>query len=228
MARIDGFDVASYPGDDLFRQMRQFGFRVVCFYLAHKPGHPDTTWSRPRRDRLANQGWGFLPTYAGLQIGSHSLSAAHGRQHADEAMQYAASAGFLEGSVLYLDLEDGTVPSGAYADYVTAWIARVKAGNYMPALYCSHLLTTWAFEHVDVVWSFRIPSNTKGKTYDPSNLPSARIDARCIATQYRQEIKLRGVDLPPSADRGIDLDLCAVADPSHVSIVSHRLRLDIA
>jgi hypothetical protein len=223
-SQINGFDCYSYPGDDRVAWLRGAGqFRVSVCYLAHAPKKKDSSWI-DKRGYLAAGGWGFLPTYVGLQIGSDSASASAGTAHGLEAIGLMKEAGFALNSIVYLDLEDGTEPSGSYEAYIRAWIASVAAEGFSPGIYCSHILVGWARKLTQFVWSFHVPRHTEGDTYDPGNLPTASIDDGCIATQYRQNVNLKGLQIPGVVDSGgIDLNLCAVADPSNLASVSHAL-----
>ena len=222
---INGMDVSHYPGDANMAWLRANGaFRVTGFYLTHWPMKPDKSWLK-KRQTLAGLGWGFLPTYVGLQSGSAGLNAQNGARDAGEAVNLMGQAGFPTSSVIYLDIEDGGTPAAAFDAYISAWVAAVAKLKFTPAFYCSHNLIAWARRKSDIVWSFRVPEGTNGETYDPTNLPAAKIDKNCIATQYRQEIKLKGLTIPPSVDKGIDLDLCQVPDPSNFAAVHHALGL---
>jgi hypothetical protein len=220
---INGFDCAHYPGDDIMDWLRNNGgFRVTGLYLTHWPNKPDNSWIS-KRSYLAGRGWGFFPTYVGLQIESSNLNSQTGATHALEAAQLMQSAGFAASSVVYLDMESGDTPSGGYADYIQGWLTTVKNSQFNPGLYCSHLLTTWALQRTPLVWSFQVPNGTKGQTYDPAQLPTASINGKCVATQYLQDIKLQGLTVPPSVDDGLDLDICAIPDPSHLATIAHSL-----
>jgi hypothetical protein len=226
--KINGFDCDHYPGDERILWLRQHGgFRVSVCYLAHAPNSHDPTWIG-KRAFLAAHGFGFLPTYVGLQRQSKGLGHDAGTTHGKEAANLMKSAGFAETSIVYLDLEDGTVPLPAseYDAYIRGWVASVSADGFTPGIYCSHLLVAYARKLTSFIWSFHVPSHTEGKTYDPANLPAASIDPYCIATQYRQNVNLQGLQIPAAVDKGgIDLDLCAVADPSSLAAVSHVLEL---
>jgi Domain of unknown function (DUF1906) len=222
-----GFDCYSYPGDPAIAWLRLHGqFRVAGFYLSHSPTKLDKTWTNDVRANLASAGWGFFPIYVGLQEGNAGLGSANGTAHGRAAVDLMTSAGFSTGSVVYLDLEQGDKPTGSYAAYIVAWIAAVKAKNFSPGIYCSHRFSDWSRQQTQTVWSFHIPSNTSGQSYDPDNLPAGLIDPGCIATQYRQNIKLNGLTIPKRVDSGgLDLNLCAVADPSNLASVQHALGL---
>jgi hypothetical protein len=223
---IYGFDTDHYPGDASLGWLRiQAQLRVSVCYLAHQPGSSDPTWISKVAYLKAN-GWGLLPTYAGLQILSAGLSAASGARHAAEAVQLMSNAGFAPSSIVYLDLEDGTPPAGDYLDYIKAWISTVTAKGFTPALYCSHRIVDDVRPLTPIVWSFHIPNGTEGLTYDPTALPTGSVDPNCIATQYRQKVYLRGLAIPASVDsEGLDLNVCLVADPSNYASVSHALQI---
>jgi hypothetical protein len=225
MACVNGFDCYSYPGDNAVTWLRQHGqFRVMGFYLSHSPSKLDKSWTKGLRQTLAAGGWGFFPTYVGLQKGEKGLNSSNGTAHARAAADLMLVAGFSTSSIIYLDLEQGDVPAGSYADYVTAWVSAVGATNFTPGIYCSHRVSTWALHQTPFVWSFHVPLGTDGQSYDPDNLPTGIIDQRCIATQYRQNIKLKGLNIPKSVDSGgLDLNLCSVADPSNLPSAQHSL-----
>lgn len=223
---VHGFDCDHYPGDAPLGWLRiQAQFRVSVCYLAHEPGSPDPTWTS-KVAYLRSNGWGLLPTYAGLQINSHELSAANGTRDGEEAATLMSDAGFAPTSIVYLDLEDGTPPSGNYLAYIKSWIAAVTAKGFTPALYCSHVIVENVRPLTPIIWSFHIPDGTEGQTYDPTALPKGAIDASCIATQYRQKVNLSGLTIPASVDsEGIDINVSAVADPSNYASVSHALQI---
>jgi hypothetical protein len=227
MATVYGFDCYSYPGDSSVAWLRDHGqFRVMGFYLSHSPSKLDKTWTSGVRATLAAAGWGFLPTYVGLQKGSVGLNATNGKAHGQKAAHLMSTAGFSSSSIVYLDLEEGDTPSGGYAAYVLSWISSVKTAGFTPGIYCSHLFSDWSLQQTPFVWSFHVPARTDGQTYDPDNLPRGLIDPGCIATQYRQNIKLNGLKIPKSVDSGgLDLNLCAVPDPSNLASAQHALNI---
>jgi hypothetical protein len=221
---IFGFDCDHYPGDPAVTWLRGHQFRVSGLYLAHEPGQQDSSWIS-KCAYLRSNGWGFFPTYVGLQIRSTEANATTGVRDGREAATMMGDAGFSPASAVYLDLEDGTEPSGAYLEYIQSWVSTIKSQGFAPALYCSYLLINWARSVTPIVWSFRIPLHTDGETYDPNNLPTGAVDTYCIATQYRQQINLSGLTIPAGVSDGIDLNLCLVADPSNLASISHVLQV---
>src|SRR5262249_45515541 len=69
------------------------------------------------------------------------------------------------------------------------------------------------------LWTFRLPLGTRGDTYPPDQIPKGVIANGAIATQYRQDVFVRGKTTK------IDLDVATVADPSHVPSVTQALGL---
>ena len=214
-----GFDVASYPGDGVVAWLWAHEFRISGFYLNHHRGGEDDSWIS-RRALLANAGWGLAPLYLGWQTvdphgrplppPSDPLGAA--AADAAEAVRLMGKAGFAAGSAVYCDVEDGAVPSGAYDSYLTALFSGIRAANFSPAVYCSHLCVRWATGKGVPCWSFHIPAHSEA-AIDPGDLPSGTIDPGCIGTQFRQNVHLPGL---PTA---IDLDCFSVPDPSNSSAV---------
>jgi hypothetical protein len=211
-----GFDVATYPGDAAVGWLWIHGFRVAGFYLNHHRGGEDDTWIS-RRSKLVSSGWGLAPLYLGWQTvdnrGNHlpppSDPSGTASIDAAEAAKLMNKAGFDPGSVVYFDLEDGSLPMGNYDEYLSAWFDRVRMQNFMPAVYCSHHLISWASDKRVPCWSFNIPFKNGGP-YDPGDLPVA-LDPGCLGTQFRQEVHLNGLPLR------LDLDCFVVPDPSSAS-----------
>jgi Domain of unknown function (DUF1906) len=214
MAQYLGIDVMSYPGDSTMAWLWAHGFRVTGFYLNHRRGGPeDNSWIS-HHPILANAGWGLAPLYLGWQTvdnqGNHlpAPSNPSGTAATDvtETVALMNTAGFAQGTVIYIDIEDGTVPSGDYDTYLSDWITGIRAQGFVPGVYCSHLCIAWATSKGVPIWSVHIGDNSGGP-YDPGNLPIT-LDSGCIGTQFRQEKLLNGLPLQ------LDLDCFAVPDPS--------------
>jgi hypothetical protein len=208
-----GFDIATYPGDYTLAWLWNQGFRVAGFYLNHHRGSEDEGWIS-NRSGLVSAGWGLAPLYLGWQTVDNRgnrlppPSDPTGTATADaaEAVALMNKAGFRQGSVVFFDIEDGTVPSGNYDAYLKSWFSQIRAQGFSPAVYCGHYCTQWAKGHGVPAWSVHIPY-VNGGPYDPGSLPVA-LDPGCVGTQYRQNTHLLGL---PAA---IDLDCFAVPDPS--------------
>lgn len=208
-----GFDVATYPGDGSVAWLWTHGFRVAGFYLNHHRGGEDDSWIS-RRLQLVGAGWGLAPLYLGWQtvdtqgnhlpppsdpVGTASIDAA-------ETVKLMDKAGFSPGSAVFFDIEDGTLPTGDYDRYLDSWFKGIRAQNFLPAVYCSHNLISWASRKGVSCWSFHIPFNNGGP-FDPNDLP-VMLDAGCVGTQFRQEVHLNGLPLR------LDLNCFVVPDPS--------------
>lgn len=204
-----GFDQSGYPGDSSMSWLKaNAAMAVTGFYLGPAPYHGDTSWMGQRSD-LAQQGWGFLPVYVGLQSGDPNLGAARGASDAAGAAALMQQAGFPGQSVVFLDIETGGPISSAFEAYVDAWIAALPGKGFTPGLYCSHVLMNWAGPKTGHVWTFHLPANTNGQTYSPAGLPAGAIDPGAVATQYRQNVYISGY-----GHGAVDLNVCASADPS--------------
>jgi hypothetical protein len=128
-------------------------------------------------------------------------------------------AGFHTQTICYLDLEDGTSPSGNYAAYISSWVAAVNNANYIAGIYCSHVIADWCRSKTPYLWTFRMPSGTSGQTYPPDQIPQGTIAGGGIATQYRQNVFIKGNTTQ------IDINVSLVADPSNLASVMHALGL---
>ena len=137
---------------------------------------------------LGGASGGFLPVYVGLQIRSPKLSATAGTKHGQMAARLMDQAGFHSQTICYLDLEDGTEPSGSYAAYISSWVEAVTSAGYVAGIYCSHRIANWCRKKVPYLWTFRVPRGTSGQTYPPDQIPRGMIAAGGIATQYRQNV----------------------------------------
>jgi len=147
----------------------------------------------------------------------------------DQIMSLLRSHGQFRVTGLYLAhapgaIVAGDVPNVSYADYVLGWLDAIPAVGFSTALYCSQLVTDWAWRHTKIVWSFHIPAGTEHQKYDPDDLPHGIVDPGCVATQFRQNITLNGIPLSLIADSGgFDLNLRRIPDPSSLAVVEHFL-----
>ena len=139
-----GFDISIYPGDD---EMSAFWtgtpFWYTGFYLgpvAHR--NNDISWM-DKRTYLKNLGYGFLVIYFGRQQGDSGLTAAQGRDDADDAHNLADNAGFPAGTYIFLDVEDGGTLSSQYMDYISGWVQRINSTStpFWAGVYCSFYQT---------------------------------------------------------------------------------------
>jgi hypothetical protein len=217
MAIFLGIDRSAYPGDDVMTKLRatvQIDF--TGFYLGPAPSHSDQGWMT-KRSFLQGLGLGFAPIYVGQQQsppGSLVLTAAQGTIDGGNATHLAATAGFPQGSVLYLDIETGPPAHPPFFVYYKAWVQSVIDHGFKAGVYCSHHLAPGfiAADNRAVPWVFQLPQI--GGNFSPpvprpdpshSSFPAAKV------LQYAQNAKLNfgGTSISP-----IDLDTALVADPS--------------
>ena len=147
MAFYAGFDAAVYPGDATMAWLKRHSNLSWCaYYLAPAPNllAAATSW-RGRRAALAGN-WGLAPVYVGQQVrhGASAVSAVltfnQGCVDAQQAVDNARRDGFVGGSCIYLDWEDGDALASDSEAYVSGWVVTVRARGFAPGLYCSHRL----------------------------------------------------------------------------------------
>jgi len=143
MPNVYGMDTSDFPGHAVLGwYWANCGFRYTGFYVAPAPRHRNQSWMS-QRDELAAAGWGFLPVFVGLQINASGLSTANGAEHGKDAARLMTNAKFHAQTICYLDLEDGTEPSGNYAGYISAWLTALQGEGYVPGIYCSQRIADW-------------------------------------------------------------------------------------
>ena len=215
-----GLDIDQYPGDENMALLRaKTNLAFTGFYLAPAPSHQDTGWMA-KRAVLAGQGWGFLPIYVGQEVvgpGSHSSSASAGAWDGARAAELAAQAGFLAGTYVYLDLENGPPMSPEQRSYIVAWAAALQVRAYKPGIYVSHLLADQAAQAVPGarIWVVKVQSTephdaTHYKNEFPLVDPHAGGYQFAYAWQHEQdaEINVDGLFLT------VDLNVSILPDPS--------------
>jgi hypothetical protein len=127
-------DLAAYPGDDVMQAWwNDSPFYYTGFYLGPAPYHPDTSFM-DKRQVLVDQGWGLLPVYVGRQADSWNLD--QGVEDGDDAVNLAASAGFPDNTVIFLDIETSLPLTNSFLSYVTDWVSEVQSQGYIAGIYC--------------------------------------------------------------------------------------------
>ena len=133
-ASFYGMDLAAYPGDDVMQAWwNDSPFYYTGFYLGPAPYHPDTSFM-DKRQVLVDQGWGLLPVYVGRQADSWNLD--QGVEDGDDAVNLAASAGFPDNTVIFLDIETSLPLTNSFLSYVTDWVSEVQSQGYIAGIYC--------------------------------------------------------------------------------------------
>jgi hypothetical protein len=232
-----GFDRSGYPGDDVMQSLWDSvpDLLFVCLYLAPAPSHQNRAWT-DAASALQAMGWGLVPTYVGQQVigaGSHIVTADQGRIDAQNAHTLAGSASLEEGSVIYLDIENGGDMPANQVAYVTSWIDEVNANtDYWAGVYCSHFKTakqvadiaSGVTDHDVATWAFR-PIDSGPSVIDlGAEQPRDPADsgyAPAIVWQYRMSLNgsvdVTWTDNATGARKRlnqVDLDTASVQDPS--------------
>src|SRR4029077_9615468 len=133
-----GFDRNEYPGDETLKLLRQT-FSYAGFWLNHPPGEPTNTWAG-KREALQAAGFGFLVLFNGRlysQLKTVSLAGRLGKSDAQVAVAAARREGFREGTVIFLDQEEGGRMLPQQKAYIYAWVDGVAPAGFRAGIYCS-------------------------------------------------------------------------------------------
>ena len=133
-----GFDSNDYPGDDALPSLRKT-FSFTSYWLGAPPGEKRSTW-QGKRALLASQGFGFLVLFNGResrQLKSAFYARQMGVMDADSAANLARGEGFPDGTVIFLDIEEGGRLPNNYHQYVSAWGDTLEIAGFRAGVYCS-------------------------------------------------------------------------------------------
>jgi len=136
-----GFDRNEYPGDEALPQLRK-SFSFASFWLSPPPGAKSNSWIG-KRGVLQSQGFGFLLLYQGRtssQLPYKKDSIEAGVADARAAATGARRDGFPEGSVIFLDVEEGGRFFGGYLAYLQSWAESLAKEKFHPGIYCSGIV----------------------------------------------------------------------------------------
>lgn len=152
-----GIDRGDYPGDDNMDWLKANTNLVWTGFYLPSPCHGTSNWigqstndtTKTIYQYLLDSGWGLPALYVGQQdpsitrcpANAHDLTDDRGAADAQDAASQASSAGFPNGSVIYLDVEQGGLLTAANLGYVTAWITSLPSTPFNPGVYCSYLQT---------------------------------------------------------------------------------------
>ena len=141
---VAGVDTRDYPGNNIMHWLfENTNLKWTGFYLTPAPCQGEERGWMSKYDDLKNMGWGFAPIFVGQQPPGHNcasniLTEAQGTKDAELATNLSSSAGFVDGSVIYLDIESGSL-SNEFMLYITGWIGEmISINKYSPGVYCSH------------------------------------------------------------------------------------------
>ena len=178
-----GMDVSAYPGNTTMQAWKNnSNLRWTGFYLAPAPYHSNTGWMN-KLSTLQSYGWNVVPIYVGLQYGNSSLSYTRGQQDGLNAINLATSAGFSNGTFIYLDIEQGGILPANFLSYINGWVDTVyDNGTYKPGIYCSYttvdnLNTNITKSALLRYWVFHIGTYTGNPVIDSAPAP---YDSGCL------------------------------------------------
>jgi hypothetical protein len=215
-----GFDSSEFPGSAQMLWLKANSNLVWCgYYLGPTPSHSSTSWMR-QRTTLRNAGWGLAPIYVGQQIngpGRHNVNAQQGTIDGDEAGKLLVNEGFVQGTCVYLDLEDGPPFSDPRTDYVGAWTDAVCAAGFQAGVYCSHSFASDVhnLRSSARIWAFKVDTTVEHLfqgTNFPDSHPAGSGYPGAYVWQLAQNCRL---SLPAAPLRSplVDLDCALTPDP---------------
>lgn len=136
-----GFDRNEYPGDEALPLLRK-SYSFASYWLSPPPGEKSNSWVG-KRGLLQSQGFGFLLLCQGRtssQLPNKKDSIDAGLADARAAAAAARREGFPEGSVIFLDVEEGGRFSDGYHAYLRSWADSLKQEKFRPGIYCSGIV----------------------------------------------------------------------------------------
>ena len=133
-----GFDRNLYPGDQHLGTLRKT-FSFAGYWLNPPPGERQNTWSGKRK-AIRAAGFGFLVLFNGrldAELKKVPDAALLGRSDAASAVEAARREGFPQGTIIFLDQEEGGRMLPEQKSYIYAWIDGVAELAYEAGIYCS-------------------------------------------------------------------------------------------
>jgi len=141
-----GFDVNEYPGDAVLAALHRH-FVYMGFWLNVAPGESANTW-HGKRAVVRDAGFGFLVLFNG-RLDRELVAAVKGKPNNDAAVkalgerdaadsiEAARAEGFPNGTIIFLDIEEGGRMLPEQAAYIFAWSEAVARSAYRAGVYCS-------------------------------------------------------------------------------------------
>lgn len=133
-----GFDRNDYPGGANLRMLKQT-FSYAGYWLNNPPGESSNSWIG-HRAAVESAGFGFLVLFNGrlfAELKSVANARRLGRYDAGKAVASAEREGFLKGTIIFLDQEQGGRMLPAQKAYIYAWVDAVTAAGFRTGIYCS-------------------------------------------------------------------------------------------
>ena len=157
-----GFDRNEYPGDAALPALRQT-FSFAGYWLNVPPGAKSNSWTG-KRDAVKNAGLGFLLLFNGrldAELERSPTAMELGRSDAQAAVAAAHREGFPNGSLIFLDQEEGGRMLPEQKAYIYAWVDGVNGAAYRAGVYCSGIGAPEG--NVSVVTADDIRDNSAGR-----------------------------------------------------------------
>jgi hypothetical protein len=161
-----GFDRNDYPGDKNLAALRRT-FSFAGYWLNPPPGAKSNTWTG-KRIALKDAGFGFLVLFNGrldADLKKTSDAAALGSSDAEAALTAARHENFPEGTVIFLDQEEGGRMLPEQKAYIYAWVDGVNAGGFRAGIYCSGISVPEGTAHVTTAEDIRASAGQRKIVY---------------------------------------------------------------
>jgi Domain of unknown function (DUF1906) len=133
-----GFDSNEYPGDSSLAELRKT-FAFVGYWLNPPPGANRNPWVG-KRATLSAHDFGFLVLFNGrleAQLRHAPSPSTLGENDGAFAASAALGEGFPQGTILFLDQEEGGRLLDDQMAYVLGWVAGVQKRGFKAGVYCS-------------------------------------------------------------------------------------------
>ena len=133
-----GFDRNDYPGDAALPVLRK-SFSFTGYWLGPPPGEKANSW-KGKRELLLTHGFGFLVLYRGRdssELKNETDATGKGIQDSRDAAASAKKEGFVAGTIIFLDIEEGGRLPSAYHAYLRTWSKELKLAGFLAGVYCS-------------------------------------------------------------------------------------------
>ena len=133
-----GFDRNDYPGDEAMKLFRR-EFAFTGYWLGNPPGEKRNSWAG-KRELLRSEGFGFVLLFAGPSSGQLRDQLYTRKRVAEDTQAAAAAArreGFPDGSIIFLDIEEGGRLPSTYSTYLKAWASELGRLGFRAGVYCS-------------------------------------------------------------------------------------------
>jgi len=133
-----GFDRNDYPGDEAMKLLRR-DFAFTGYWLSPPPEEKANTWAG-KRQLLRSLGFGFVVLYKGpdsIELKTEVAAKARGTYNGEDAVTSARNEGFAEGTVIFLDIEEGGRLPDTYHAYLAAWSEALSRAGFRAGAYCS-------------------------------------------------------------------------------------------